>query len=153
MFSWGALIGRKRKWGIEVCLDGYICVRMSLLMCMLCWVQWGQPSLRSQRACRNVRCLWRVCCLCSTNIGSTMKGMRLHKVPSSPVLLRDPIGFFILLPMLLQGMKRAHTYWWGELDPRLQLKETCRLAESRMRGLQWNWCLWMECSFLRLLAI
>lgn len=69
----------------------YVCV---CVYEWVCGVQWGQPSLRSEEACRNVPCLWRVCCLCSTNIRPRMKGMWLHKAPSSPVLLRDPARFF-----------------------------------------------------------
>lgn len=93
-FDWSAEVRNRR------------CVCTTVCVCVW-WVQWGQPSLRSEEACRNVPCLWRACCLCSTNIRSRMKGMWLQKAPSSPVLLRDPIRFFILLLLLLW-------WWWGK---------------------------------------
>lgn len=52
------------------------------------------------------------------------------------------------------GMKRAHTYWWGELDSRLELKETSafsentqtRLREPGTRDAQWNCGMWTICE-------
>lgn len=126
-----------------------VCVRVCL------WrVQWGQPSLRSEEACRNVPCLWRVCCLRSTNIRSRMKGMWLHKAPSSPVLLRDSFAFSSCCLCCCGGMRRAHTYWWGELGSRPELKETfafiwntqTRQTASRMRGITMRG-LWVKCAF------
>lgn len=83
------------------------------------------------KACRNVLWLWRVCCLCSTNMSSKMKGMQLHKPPSSPVLLRDPVGVLPPPPAAYIIAEETHPYWWAGFG--VCSSDSCRPAEFRMK--------------------
>lgn len=65
-----------------------------------------------------------------------MKGMWLHKAPSSPVLLRDPARFFHPPASVVVGDEEGTYILMSELDSRLQLKETFGPTESRMSGSQ-----------------